>query len=101
MPIQKTVLSVDGPILAGTFSKVRSKCGRRACHCQSGKKEDLHGPYSRWSGYIDGRMSHRTLSPEAARECERRIANYHKILAQLDNALQKSLEDFLGSLPKK
>jgi hypothetical protein len=46
-------------------------------------------------------MTHRTLSPDAARECERRIANYHEIQAQLDNALQKSLEEFLGSLQKK
>jgi len=92
MSTHKVIIAVDGPILAGTLSQVRSKCGKPSCRCHSGNEEDLHGPYRRWSGYIDGRLSVRTLSPEAARECERRIANYRKLQAQLTAVLEKALE---------
>lgn len=101
MAKQKTVFSVDGPILAGSLSQVRSKCGKSNCRCHTGKKDDLHGPYYKWSTYVEGRMTNRTLSPKAAKECERRIANLEKLQAKIADAIQKSQVEFIGSLQKK
>ena len=92
MSTQKVILKVDGPILAGTLSEVRSKCGKEQCRCQSGKKADLHGPYYRWSGYIDGKLTHRSLDEEMMRECRRRIDNYQDLQAQLAKILKQDLQ---------
>jgi hypothetical protein len=93
MSKQKTILVVDGPILAGTLSEVRSKCGKSECRCSSGKTKDLHGPYHRWSGYIDSRLTHRTLTEDAMRECKRRIANYHELQSQLVKTLESAIQN--------
>jgi len=52
----------------------------------------LHGPYYRWTGRIDGKITTKTLSKEVAEECERRISNYRKFQQQLESLLQVAMD---------
>jgi len=92
MKRRKIIFKISGPLLSGSLSEVRSKCGKKQCRCQSGKKEDLHGPYYRWSGYIDGKLTHRTLTEEMMAECRRRIDNYQSLQNLLDKILKQDLQ---------
>ena len=51
----------------------------------------LHGPYYRWSGYIDGKHRSLTISKEEAEEAQRRIDNYKKILEEIEKIKKDSL----------
>jgi hypothetical protein len=77
--------------LPGTVSTATAKCGKLTCRCSSGKAKDLHGPYFRWSGLIDGRLTTKTISKEIANECEKRIGNYRKFQKKLHEILQKAI----------
>ena len=58
--IEKIIISVDGPILPGSISSVRSRCNNRECACYS-KKSAMHGPYYRWTGFIDGKRTTKNM----------------------------------------
>ncbi len=88
----KTKFEVDGKILNGTLSTARSRCGKRNCACKS-KKPRLHGPYHRWTGIIEGKRTTKTITPEVAIECEKRIQNYKKLKRQLDVVLKQALKE--------
>lgn len=88
----KTKFEVDGKILNGTLSTARSRCGKKNCACKS-KKPRLHGPYYRWTGIIEGKRTTKTINPEVAIECGKRIQNYKKLKRQFDVALRKALKE--------
>ena len=92
--IEKIIISVDGPILPGSISSVRSRCNNRECACYS-KKSAMHGPYYRWTGFIDGKRTTKNISALVARECTRRIKNYRK----LQHQLERMLKDAFHSAP--
>ena len=79
--------------MPGTVSTATAKCGKATCRCSSGKRQDLHGPYYRWSGIVDGRLTTKTISEENARECEKRIANYRKLQKKIDEILKKGIAE--------
>jgi hypothetical protein len=87
-------------ICAGTLQKRMKTCGRSYCRCSS-DPEALHGPYYEWTRYVDGRLVHKTLSPEQAEMLEQAIANHREIKALLGDWKRESAEIILGVKKKK
>ena len=89
---ERISIEFNGPILPGSVSTARSQCGKPNCVCK-GDPPCLHGIYYRWTGFIDGKRTTRTISREAAMECKKRIRNYRKLQRQIDKLLCQSLAD--------
>ena len=88
----KIILKTDGPLLPGSVSTAKSRCGKELCSCQA-KTAKLHGVYYRWTGVLDGTRTTKTISWEVARECEQRIDRYKKFKKKIDSLLKKALSD--------
>ena len=89
---ERISIEVNGPILPGSVSTARSQCGKPNCVCK-GDPPRLHGIYYRWTGFINGKRTTRTISRKAAMECRRRIRNYRTLQRQVDKLLCQSLAD--------
>lgn len=63
---------------SGTLLKRTKRCGNPRCACARDPAA-RHGPYYEWSYMKDGKLHHRTLSPEQAKLMRRAIANYRKV----------------------
>ena len=85
-------IEFNGPILPGSISTARSQCGKPNCACK-GDPPRLHGIYYRWTGFINGKRTTRTISRKAAMKCKERIRNYRKLQRQIDKLLRQSLAD--------
>ena len=94
--IKKAKIIFDLPIMPGTVSSYKIKCGKPNCCCASDPSK-LHGPYYKWGSTINGKRVSRTMSKEEAEECRRRINNYKKLKAEI----QKLLDDGLKNAPWK
>lgn len=90
MAIQK--ITFPAPILPGSVSTALSTCGRKQCACHSDSRK-LHGPFYRWTGFIKGKRTTKTIDHKVAQECIKRINNYKALRAQLDNALANALDN--------
>jgi len=86
----KIIIQAQGPILPGSVSTANSQCGKANCACKASPSK-LHGTYHRWTGFIAGKRTTRTISKEVAEECERRIKNYRALQHKLDRILQDAL----------
>lgn len=91
MSRKKITISIDGPILPGSISTAESTCGQPNCACK-GKPPKLHGPYYRWTGWIDGKRTTRTISKEMAQECLKRIKNYRLLQQRLAEVIGEAVE---------
>lgn len=92
MSTKKIVLEIklEGPILHGCISTASSRCGTENCICKAAKPK-LHGPYYRWTGFINGKRTTKTISKEVAAECEKRIKNYQNLLKKVDKLLKDAI----------
>ena len=86
----KITIVAEGPILPGSISTAASQCGKSNCACKASPPK-LHGPYYRWTGFIKGKRTTKTVSQRVAEECERRIKNYRDLQAKLDQILEDAL----------
>ena len=68
----------DGPILPGSVSVARGQCGKPRCACK-GQPPCLHGPYYRWTGFVEGKRTTKTINKETALECKRRIRHFRSL----------------------
>jgi hypothetical protein len=87
----KKRIEFDWPILSGSISTADSKCGTAGCACKKKRLPQLHGTYYRWTGFIDGKRTTRTISKETAFECRRRINNLRRLQQQVDVLLAEAL----------
>jgi hypothetical protein len=86
----KIVTRIRGPILPGSISTAKSRCGTPNCVCKASPPK-LHGPYYRWTGFIKGKRTTKTISKQMAEECRRRIKNYRALQRELERILEQSL----------
>jgi hypothetical protein len=88
----RTTLTVriEMPILPGSVSTAASTCGKPHCACKA-RPPKLHGLYYRWTGFLEGKRTTKTLSKEVAEECQRRIDNYRKFQRQVEKILARAL----------
>jgi hypothetical protein len=91
--MKKIKMSIEfaGPILSGSISTAKSECGKPNCACKDKKKPKLHGTYYRWTGFIEGKRTTRTITEEQAEESESRIQNYRELMEKIDRLLATAL----------
>jgi len=87
----KKQIAFDGPILPGSISTANSQCGTEGYASKKKRSPQLHGTYYRWTGFIDGKRTTKTITKEAARECKRRIRKYRRLQKQIDTLLAEAL----------
>jgi len=87
----KKRIELDWPILPGSISTAMSQCGKDGCGCKKKRSPRLHGTYYRWTGFINGKRTTKTISKEVAEECERRIKNFRKFQKEIDAMLTEAL----------
>src|SRR6266496_282260 len=92
MPTKKITLHITFPLLPGSLSTAQSTCGKPNCACKA-KPPKLHGPYYRWTGFIQAKRTTKTLSLEQARECKKRIRNYRALEKQISQLLRQALKE--------
>ena len=80
----------DGPLMRGWVYTSGNKCRDPRCSCQSDPSK-RHGLYYRWSGTVNGKLMTRSISKEAAEECQRRIANYKAVLKKIDELVNNEI----------
>ena len=90
MTIPKIIISATYPVLPGSISVVYSTCGRKHCACHVDSKK-LHGPFYRWTGFIKGKRTTKTINQKIAKECKKRINNYKKLCKVWDRVTQKAI----------
>jgi len=93
------VIRARGPILPGSISTAKSQCGNPNCACKASPPK-LHGTYYRWTGFIEGRRTTKTISKLMAEECRRRIKNYRALQRELGRILEDSLDNAPGAEPQ-
>jgi hypothetical protein len=86
------VIRAQGPLLPGSVSTAKSQCGKPNCACKADPPK-LHGTYYRWTGFIAGKRTTKTISRQQAKECEWRIKNYHALQRKLDQILEDALKN--------
>jgi hypothetical protein len=84
------LLEIPLPLLPGSISTAWSTCGKPHCACKM-KPPKLHGVYYRWTGFLEGKRTTKTLSKEEAQECRRRIKNYRRLQRQIERILAQAL----------
>ncbi len=87
---QSIFLEIALPLLPGSLSTASSTCGKPNCACKQ-KPPKLHGVYYRWTGFIAGKRTTKTLSKEMAKECQRRINNYRRLQRRIERILTQAL----------
>jgi hypothetical protein len=100
MSSKRVNIIATGPILPGTISMAYAKCGKPTCRCHKGPKF-LHGPYYRWTGWINGKPTTKTISEEVARECQKRIENYKELQKKIDKIVVAAIDQAPWSQPRK
>ena len=92
-PAAKTItLHITLPLLPGSLSTARSTCGKPNCACKA-KPPKLHGPYFRWTGFLEGKRTTKTITPQQARECRKRIGNYRALEKQISQLVRQALKE--------
>ena len=82
-------------VASGTL-QIRTKvCGKPNCRCAT-DPEARHGPYYEWSRYKNGRLVHRTVSPDQAALLVHGIENRKAILELLGRWEEETAEEILG-----
>jgi hypothetical protein len=87
----KITLQANLPLLPGSVSTAHSTCGKPSCACKDTPPK-LHGRYYRWTGFIQGKRTTKTISPQEARECQKRIRNYRALQNKINQLLRQALQ---------
>jgi hypothetical protein len=90
IPGTTLTIRAQGPLLPGSLSTTKSQCGKPNCACKTSPAK-LHGTYYRWTGFIAGKRTTKTISKQQADECERRIKNYRALQRKLDQITEDAL----------
>jgi len=70
------------PIRSGMVSTRMKPCGKANCRCAKDPSAQ-HGPYHEWHHYQDGRLMHKTVTPDQYAILEGAVANHREILRLL------------------
>jgi hypothetical protein len=88
----KRYIAFEWPVLPGSVSTATSRCGKPNCACK-GQPPRLHGAYYRWTGFIGGKRTTKTVSRQTALECKCRIQNFRKLQRVIERLVRASLSD--------
>ncbi len=99
MKTKKITLQAKLPLLPGSLSTAQSTCGKPNCACKA-KPPKLHGPYHRWTGFIEGKRTTKTITPQQADECKKRIRNFRALEKQVDDLARKGIKQAPWNQPR-
>jgi hypothetical protein len=94
-------IEIDWPILPGSISTAKSRCGTEGCQCRQKTNPKLHGIYYRWTGFIHGKRTTRTITKAAAKESLLRIRQHRKFQKKIDALLAQALQEAPWTLSRK
>ena len=83
-------------VASGMVSSRTKACGRPNCRCATDVTA-RHGPYFEWHRYRDGRLTHRTVTPEQANLLARAIANRAEVGRLLGAWEVETAREILGA----
>jgi hypothetical protein len=69
-------------VVSGMVSTRMKPCGKVNCRCAKDPSAQ-HGPYREWHHYQDGRLMHKTVTPDQYAILEGAVANHREILRLL------------------
>ena len=92
--IRERVSTIDY-LCSGTLAKRMKLCGKSGCRCAQDPAA-RHGPYYEWGHMQDGKLVHRTVSPQQAAILRLAITNYRKV-KKLLRAWEVETERLIGS----
>lgn len=75
--IRETLNDLDY-LCSGTLLQRTKVCGKPGCRCAQDPNA-RHGPYYEWGHMKDGKLVHRSLSPEQALVLRLALDNYRKV----------------------
>ena len=90
--VKNTTITVKLPLLPGSLSTAKSTCGKPNCACK-GTPPKLHGVYYRWTGFLEGKRTTKTLSKAESDECQTRIKNYRDLQKTISGLIRQSLKN--------
>jgi len=82
-------------LCSGTLAKRMKLCGKPGCRCAQDPAA-RHGPYYEWGHMHNGKLVHRTVSPQQAAILRLAIANYRKV-RKLLRTWEVETERLIGS----
>ena len=86
----KKHIEFDLPVLPGSISTAKSRCGKPGCVCKE-RSPRLHGIYYRWTGFIGGKRTTITISKAVAQECRKRIERFRKLQKVIEALTRKAV----------
>lgn len=84
-------IDFDGPIIDGSVSSAKAKCGQKNCRCHKDPKA-MHGPYYRWIGNVKGKKTTRTIDVKRAKEIQQWIKNHEKLQRKIAQMIIDALD---------
>lgn len=75
--IRQSVGTIDY-LCSGTLIKRLKQCGKSACRCAQDPAA-RHGPYYEWGHMHQGKLVHRSVTPQQAAVLRLAIKNYRKV----------------------
>jgi hypothetical protein len=75
--IRESVGGIDY-LCSGTLAERMKRCGKPGCRCATDTNA-RHGPYFEWGHLYEGKLVHRTVSPQQAAVLRLAIANYRTV----------------------
>lgn len=97
--VKHAIIQAKLPLLPGSISTATSTCGKPNCACHSTPPK-LHGPYHRWTGFLEGKRTTITITPEQACECQKRIRNFRALEKQVSRLLAQALKEAPWNEPR-
>jgi len=85
-------INIKGKVLPGSISPSYLSCGKKNCSCLA-ETPKLHGPYFRWTGFLDGKRKTVTLDPAIVDEALTRIKNFKLLMEAIENIKSKALNE--------
>lgn len=87
-------------LCSGTLLKRTKVCGKPGCRCAKDASA-RHGPYYEWGHMQDGKLVHRTVSPEQAILLQQGIDNYRAVQKLLRNWEMETEQLINAEAPRK
>ena len=78
--------------IPGTLRTVYLRCGKAACRCGNGRKEDKHGPYFFWDRKAKGRLASLTVGKEDIVQFRQWIKNRQRLEALVEKMLDRGAQ---------
>jgi len=85
-------------VSSGTLLSRTKVCGQPGCRCAK-DPEARHGPYFEFNRRLDGRLTHRAVTPALVADVQRALDNHRRIQALLAQWEQETVKELFEPDP--